>query len=212
MGNAMATSNDLTGRVFGRLTVLSCKEKPRVWVCLCSCGVTTEVITSRLNSGNTKSCGCLKRTILGDLRRTHGMANSRVKGYAIKAYGVWQAMRDRCSNPNRADFHRYGGRGISVCQRWEKFENFYADMGEPPTGTSLDRIDNDKGYSKKNCRWATRKEQVYNSTCIKYVVIKGVSKPLQVWLKESGIKRDTYYRRVRKGFTKQEALQQGEAK
>ena len=212
MGNAMATSNDLTGKVFGRLTVVSRKEEPSVWVCLCSCGATTEVVTSRLNSGNTKSCGCLKRNILGDSSRTHGMANSRVKGYANKAYGVWQAMRDRCSNPNRADFHRYGGRGVSVCQRWEKFENFYADMGEPPTGTSLDRIDNDKGYSKKNCRWATRKEQVYNSTRIKYVVIKGVSKPLQVWLKESGIKRDTYYRRVRKGFTEQEALQQGEAK
>lgn len=202
----METSSDLLGRVFTRLRVIAYGEAPRRWVCQCVCGKQTIVPAYRLLSGNTKSCGCLKRSVLGDATRTHGRANSRLTGYADRAYGVWQAMRDRCNNPNRADYHRYGGRGITVCKRWESFENFLEDMGNPPKGYTLDRISNDKGYSPKNCKWSTRKEQVYNSSKVRLVTIGGKTKTLGEWLSQYAVTRSTFYQRLRRGYTEQEAI------
>lgn len=196
---------EILNKKFGRLTVTRHVERT-LYECACVCGCVTVLPRHRLLRGNTKSCGCLKRSVLGDAKRTHGLANSRITGYASRAYGVWQAMRDRCTNKNRADYHRYGGRGIKVCKRWESFTNFLEDMGHPPERKTLDRIDNDKGYCKRNCRWATRKEQVYNSTRIRIVTIKGKSKPLQKWLSIAGIARDTFYRRLRNGETEKNAL------
>lgn len=196
--------------VFGRLQVVR-KASATEWLCLCSCGVSVVVKEHKLLSGNNKSCGCLKRSVLGDLTRTHGKANSRIKGYSSRAYGIWQAMRDRCRNPNRKDYLRYGGRGIKVCKRWEKFENFLTDMGEPLPGFTLDRIDNDADYKPSNCRWATRKEQVHNSTRTRYIEINNVTKKLSEWLAHFGVTKNVYYRRIHKGLTPQQALQ-GEAK
>lgn len=202
MVNATVTSNS----VFGWLTVLRNVQR-NDWLCRCECGVEVVVKGFKLLSGNNKSCGCLKRSVLGDATRTHGMANSRVKGYSSRAYGVWQAMRDRCSNPNRKDYYRYGGRGISVCERWARsFEAFLEDMGEPPAGLTLDRIDNDAGYFKENCKWATRKEQVLNSTQVKHIVLDGTTRPLSEWLQQHGLSKYTYYRRKRAGLTDEEAL------
>lgn len=151
---------DPIGKKFGRLTVE--QEIKSCWICRCDCGNKTTLKRSVVKSGNTKSCGCLHRERAGNMNRTHGKANSRITGYASRAYGVWQAMRDRCYNSNRADYHRYGGRGISVCKRWQQFENFLSDMGEPPPGLTLERLNNDKGYSPSNCKWATRQEQAVN--------------------------------------------------
>jgi hypothetical protein len=115
-------------------------------------------------------------------------------------------MRDRCSNPNRSDYHRYGGRGIAVCKRWEKFENFLADMGEPPLGLTLDRIDNDKGYSPRNCRWATRRQQTYNSTTMLHITLGKKTKHLADWCRELGISKGTYHSRRQRGWGIEEAL------
>jgi hypothetical protein len=209
----MEILSSLKGSTFGRLTLIEpTTPKETEWVCKCVCGVVCTVKRHSLLSGNKKSCGCLKRSVLGDLKRTHGMANSRAKGYANRAYGIWQAMKDRCLNPNRKDFHRYGARGIYVCERWMVFENFYEDMGYPPQGATLDRVDNNGPYSKNNCRWASRKEQVHNSTRTKYIEVDGVVQKLQEWLVEKNISRDVYYRRKRKGLSDQEALTYGDAK
>ena len=202
----MATQKVKAGASFGRLLALYRSPTHAVWHCVCTCGTYCDVKQHRLLSGNTRSCGCLKRSVLGDATRTHGKANSRISGYASRAYGVWQAMRDRCSNSNRVDYKYYGGRGISVCARWQKFENFLEDMGEPPKGLTLDRVDNDKGYTKSNCRWATRREQTYNSTSIRIVKIGGVEKPLRVALAETGVTRNAFYARLKLGWTEIEAL------
>jgi len=202
----MPSASDITNKVFGSLTALYAEGKPRVWVCLCTCGNTTKVPAQRLNSGSTKSCGCLKKSVLGNTTRTHGRANSRISGYVDKTYGVWQAMRARCKNKNRLDYHRYGGRGITVCKRWDSFQNFVADMGEVPEGKTLDRINNDGNYEPDNCQWATRKEQVYNSTKVKMISINNVAKPLSEWLEYYSLSKSTYYVRLKTGMTPEEAL------
>lgn len=174
--------------------------------CLCVCGRVTLATPGCLRSGAKKSCGCWKRAVLGESKRTHGQANSRVSGYVNRAYGVWQAMRDRCSNSNRKDYHRYGGRGITVCKRWDKFENFLVDMGQPPPGLTLERLNNDGNYNKRNCVWATRKQQAHNSTLMVWVEHAGVTRSLGQWQKQTGLKQHTYYSRRRRGWSVKEAL------
>lgn len=155
--------DDLTGRTFGRLTVLY--KAPVVgtrWVCLCTCGSECVVRACHLLSGNNKSCGCLKRNVLGDASRTHGMANSRITGYKSRTYGIWQAMRGRCLNPNNSRWGSYGGRGITICSQWDSFEQFLQDMGEAPDGLTLERKDVNGNYEPTNCVWATWVEQAKN--------------------------------------------------
>jgi len=150
---------DRTGARFGRWVVVRYEGGSR-WTCQCDCGVSRGVQMRDLVSGKSTSCGCYKRDVAGDGRRTHGMTEAR-------AYTIWQHMRQRCLNPFNFRYPLYGGRGITICDRWGDFENFYADMGDPPSGTSIDRIDNMKGYSPDNCRWATQQEQVHNSRSTK---------------------------------------------
>lgn len=145
---------DRTGEVHDRLTVLhkSAEHTRTYWVCLCVCGNTTTVRGDHLKEGRVGSCGCIK----DEQRFVHGMSYTRT-------YSSWQAMKSRCTNPNDKYFFNYGARGITVCESWlQSFENFFADMGEMPEGLTLERKDNSLGYSKGNCRWATRAEQVRN--------------------------------------------------
>jgi hypothetical protein len=125
----------------------------------CRCGNEFDVLLSNLKRGNTKSCGCWK----AEWGRIRGKSNTRHGMSASVAYKTWQSIRRRCYNENHPDYRYWGARGIKVCQRWrDSFENFYADMGDPPPGKSIDRIDNDGDYAPENCRWATASQQQRN--------------------------------------------------
>jgi hypothetical protein len=157
-------ARDLTGMIFGRLTVVASTERRAdhhvVWRCLCTCGAETFVRSTYLTTGITTSCGCLNREITRMRRTTHGSARH---GSRTATYRSWESMKRRCLNPNDPAFARYGGRGITVCDRWLCFEHFRDDMGERPHGLSIDRFPNNDGnYEPGNCRWATRLEQTRN--------------------------------------------------
>jgi hypothetical protein len=162
--------DNLIGQNFGKLTVISragsSAHQKRTWLCLCDCGKQIVVDGGHLKSGHTKSCSCLQKQKIGDLRRTHGHS------MRTPEYRAWAAMKDRCGNPNNPAYKNYGGRGIKVCQRWiESFENFLTDMGlRPSPGLTLERIKNDDGYEPSSCKWATRIEQANNTRRTKHKI------------------------------------------
>jgi len=166
----MAKHIDLTGQVFGRLTVLEYAGRDKrynaKWLCRCTCGREKVIYACALKSGNTVSCQCFQKQNNSKLRKIHGERRPK----RSKEYGIWVAMKQRCSNPNNTRFKYYGGRGIKVCSRWlESFSNFLEDMGRCPAGKSINRIDNDGDYAPQNCCWATAKEQAANRNSRNYL-------------------------------------------
>lgn len=169
-------------------------------VCRCKCGVVKEYSVSAVCAGRAKSCGCY-RSFVGKKARKHGKAGT-------PEYGVWQSVKNRCNNPNNKNYNRYGGRGIRVCKRWDSsFLNFLEDMGERPSSEhTIDRINNDKGYSPSNCRWATRSEQGANTSTNRNITYKGVTKNLSQWAKTKGINLMTLHQRLARGWSVDKAL------
>lgn len=169
---------DLTGRKIGGWTVVrrhreNYRRTFAQWQCVCQCGTQRIVLANSLLTGKSKSCGCLKDTATSIRMTIHGHARRTQR---TPTYTVWKGMHQRCTNPKSSVYKYYGGRGISVCARWDNFENFLADMGERPKGLSIDRIDNDGDYQPKNCRWATQSMQVSNRRNLKAEKGKGARK------------------------------------
>lgn len=203
---------DLTGKRFGRTTVVAferfdlsksipagrTKRKPiAVWRCLCDCGAEHLARGGNLKSGNTASCGCLH--IGGRPAERHGHYNSG-------SYSSWDHMNQRCRNPKNKKYPLYGGRGITVCDRWSTFSAFLEDMGERPDGKTLDRIDPERGYSPDNCRWATVVEQNRNLRTATRTVFEGREVPLTELAERFGIHIKTLKGRLGWGWSLDRAL------
>lgn len=164
------------------------------------CGEERERTVSHVRTGYVKSCHCTNKT----RAIRHGHAST---GAETTTYQAWASMKKRCLNPTHASFSDYGGRGITVCSRWlESFENFLADMGECPDGLSLERGDNDKGYSQENCRWATLMEQNSNRRSNTWITFNGKTLTVTQWARELGMKKNTLIERFRRGQSAESAL------
>lgn len=189
-------AKDETGRKYGKLTVLGFSHVKRTvhWLCQCECGGTVVAAGHHLRAGTVTTCGCVHR-------KSSGMSGSPV-------YKVWQAMKSRCYNPKNKHYKNYGKRGITVSARWlESFSNFFADMGERPfDGATLERADNSKGYSKDNCKWATRHEQMANTRASRLLTHNGETKCITEWARGAGVDPKTIHYRLQQDWPLEKAL------
>ena len=190
---------DLTGQKFGRLTVIKQVGKNKhgsyLWFCKCDCGNIKTTVGTLLRKGETKSCGCLSKENLEKGRvGTHRMSES-------VEYRTWLHIKWRCLNKNCPRYKNYGGRRIKMCNDWlESFGNFYKDMGKRPENkSSIDRIDNNKGYYKENCHWATRTEQARNKRNNKMLIYKGETRCLSDWAEKLNMNYNTLYSKLNMG-------------
>lgn len=178
---------DISGQRFGLLTAISHVKGVR-WLCSCDCGGNAVVASLDLRNGHTQSCGCFRSAQTSKRMKKHGMTGS-------PTHRTWISMRRRCNETSHDQYKYYGGAGITVCERWQtSFENFLADMGERPQGTTLDRKDPKGNYEPSNCRWATQKEQMNNTSRS----VKFEGKTLTEWSEELGIQYATLSYRLRK--------------
>lgn len=189
---------DLTGMRFGKLTVIETAEntsktdKHKRWMCLCDCGNYAVKSSAHLKDGNAKSCGCIN----------HGLSKTRV-------FSVWRSMKDRCCNKSNNQYKNYGERGITICEEWRKdFLSFYSwSMNNGyADNLTIDRIDNNKGYSPDNCRWSTMKEQQNNRRNNHKLTYNGKTQTLSEWADEIGVKQNTLLYRFKRGWTVDRAL------
>lgn len=190
------------GMVFSRLTVVDyvgTVAYAKRYLCRCTCGTETVVRAANLVSGDTKSCGCLRRERASE--GTHHLTKTPI-------WRIWSAMRERCSNPRNKRYPRYGARGIRVCERWDSFENFYIDMGPRPSlKHTLERLDNDGHYCKENCTWATKSVQARNRRTTVRATFRGQTKAVADWCDELGLPyKKTISRISRQGWSVERAF------
>lgn len=199
--NHPANFIDLKNKRFARLVVLekapasNPKDTSAHWLCLCDCGTKKVIRGHSLRKGMTTSCGCFAR----EKNTVHGMHETRV-------YSIWEGIKERCLNQNRKEFKNYGGRGISLCKEWYKFEEFYKDMGDPPKNHIIDRKDNDGDYTKDNCRWVTYEQSNNNTRHNVYLTIGDETKTITQWCRRYGVKPSTAFARIFKGWDKIKAV------
>lgn len=192
----------MIGNRFSRLLVTATEGDGRhLWcICRCDCGGLSRVRATSLRNGNTRSCGCLRRDVVKDRSKSHGL-------HGTPEYRCWKTMRQRCTNPRNPKYPSYGGRGITVCERWNSFEMFVADMGPRPSPRhSIDRINNDLGYSPENCRWASEKSQARNRRSSRVVTCNGESRTVAEWSELTGMNRYKITGRLRLGWSPEAAL------
>jgi len=190
------------GAEFGNWTVLS-YHGGKKWLCECVCATKRPVLTSALGTGRSQSCGCAsgkrQRVPTREGKAQHGMTGTPI-------HNSWVGMLQRCTDTNHRLYHRYGGRGIAVCERWLEFENFLADMGEKPDGYTLERKDNDKGYEPSNCEWLTRTQQTRNRSNTVRVTHEGLTLPLAEWCERKGRNYAIVRQRIQRGWSVDIAL------
>lgn len=198
--------DDMTGKVFGRLTVLYRSERKTKnftrWLCKCECGVLKEIDRGNLVTGQIVSCGCYNSQNIKERKTTHGMSKTRL-------YKVWSYMITRCYNEKFVHFPDYGGRGIVMCDEWRNdFMIFYHDMKDGyQRGLQLDRINVNGNYCKENCRWATAKQNARNKRNNVYATINGETKLVVEWAEENAVKNYTsIHRRLKNGFKERHLL------
>ena len=200
---------DLTARKYGRLSVIGrfdVRHRVTRWECLCECGNIRIVGSHALQSGHSKSCGCLNREISQQANKKHGQTKSNHTAVTPE-YRTWCGILQRCTNPKNTHYDRYGGRGITICDKWRNdFMAFYEDMGKRPAGTTIDRIDNNKGYEPGNCRWADKKTQQNNLSNNVVITHDGITMTLPMWAERLGIKKSCLDARIRRGWAIDRAL------
>ena len=197
----------MIGSQFHKLTVLSeagiNRHQKRMFVCRCECGNQRIVIAAHLRNGNTQSCGCWQKErakAVGKSNRRHGDKSSR-------EWKSWQAMRSRCLNPHATGYRNYGGRGISICERWARYEHFLEDMGRRPSPQhSLDRIDSNGNYEPGNCRWASPEQQMRNIRTNVSLTFQGKTMTVVEWAEEMKIPASRIYGRLKRGWNAEQAL------
>lgn len=219
----MPRIHDITGKQFGMLTVLKYshtnKRKRAVWVCKCKCGSECLREGHGLLLGKTNHCGCvhIQRLKNNAIKRWEGHIKTPKKELKTKKdpisktriYSIWSGMKERCLRPSHMHFSRYGGRGITICSEWlNSFHTFkkWAESNGYHEKLTLDRIDNNSGYSPENCRWATYKQQANNSRRNRILTIDGISKTATEWSEYSRVKYTTILARIKKGKTGTELI------
>lgn len=203
---------DLTGEKFGRLLVLGIDHRRKIsdrmsyyYKCLCDCGVFKVVCGRNLSNDNTKSCGCWNLEQINNRNLKHG--NSYRNNVSVE-YNSWAHAKSRCTSKTDGAYKNYGGRGITMCDQWlNDFNQFLKDMGQCPEGFSIDRIDNNLGYSPENCRWATSKEQQNNRRSNLILEYNGEKRNLCEWANILGIPRQTIKSRLYRGWDAHKSLE-----
>jgi hypothetical protein len=192
------------GDKYGRLTVVAEVEGNRYSrriLCRCDCGMEKIIALNLLLSGNTKSCGCLKREMRIAKNTSHGLSKHCL-------YSVWSSMKDRCLNSNIDSYKNYGARGISVCDEWMDFANFYnwAINNGYKKGLTIERVDYNGNYDPSNCTWIPFKDQSKNRRSNHWIEFNGEIKTMSQWARDFGFKRGTIKDRIERGWPIQKAL------
>lgn len=195
---------DLTGMKYGRLTVIKRAENSKQgkvkWLCVCDCGNEKSITSNDLRMNKTISCGCYLSEVTQKKNVTHGLSKTR-------QFKIWQGIKDRCSNPKNPKYHHYGGKGILLCSEWNSFEKFWEDMQEGyDKNLSIDRIDNNNGYCKENCRWANQTTQMNNYSRNRTISYNNETHNIVEWSKILGIHFNTLRKRLNNGWSIDEAF------